>query len=101
MSSAWRNFLGKLINLHMRTILTAFLTLIIASSVFGQSSTSTFTTGNIPLNFTAYSAGCNGPTFPLVVTIPAGASVISIDIAYAITAANGAWKSEQSSQIHC
>ncbi len=37
----------------------------------------------------------------MVVNIPAGASVTGIDITYDFVALNGAWMSEQRSQIHC
>ncbi|MDG1333649.1 MAG: T9SS type A sorting domain-containing protein [Crocinitomicaceae bacterium] len=70
-------------------------------AAFAQTSTSTYSVGNIPANMTSYSATCNGPITPLVVTIPAGATVTGIDITYSITAASGAWMSEQRSQIHC
>lgn len=81
-----------------------FLMLTLCFAVFysnGQSSTATYNAGNIPTPITNYSAACNGPTTPLVVTIPAGASVTGIDISYDFTATGGAWMSEQRSRIHC
>lgn len=68
---------------------------------YGQSVTATYNAGNISTSYNVYSATCNGPTTPLVVTIPAGASVTGIDIAYDMTALGGAWMGEQRSQIHC
>ncbi|MDX2362016.1 MAG: BNR-repeat neuraminidase N-terminal domain-containing protein [Crocinitomicaceae bacterium] len=67
----------------------------------GQSVTNTYSAGDIPTNLSSYSATCNGPMTPLVVTIPAGANVTGIDVSYNFTAFNGSWMSEQRSQIHC
>ena len=66
-----------------------------------QSVTATYNAGNIPTPITNYSATCNGPVTPLVVTIPAGANVTGIDITYDFVATGGAYMSEQRSQIHC
>lgn len=71
------------------------------SHSFGQSATVTYSAGNISTPITNYSATCNGPTTTLVVSIPAGASVTSIDVAYDFTAFNGVWMSEQRSRVHC
>lgn len=68
---------------------------------YGQSATATYNAGNISTPISSYSATCNGPTTTLVVNIPAGANVTSIDISYDFTAFNGAWMSEQRSRIHC
>ncbi len=63
--------------------------------------TATYNAGDIPTPIGAYDGTCNGPTTPLVVTIPAGNYVFSVDVSYDITAGSGAWMSEQNSQIFC
>lgn len=79
-----------------------FLTVCIAvTNSFGQTATATYSAGNIATTITNYSGTCNGPTTPLVVTIPAGASVTGINISYNMTALGSAWRSEQRSRIHC
>jgi hypothetical protein len=81
--------------------ISLLIALFLSISALSQSSSSTYSAGAIPLNLTSYSSTCNGPVSPLVVVIPAGATVTGIDISYDITAASGAWMSEQNSQIHC
>lgn len=88
----------KTINLLISLFLAFF---VLVSYSLGQSVTATYSAGNIATPITNYSAACNGPTTPLVVTIPAGANVTSIDVSYNFTALNGAWMSEQRSRIRC
>ena len=89
----------------MKSIILITLLLLLGglNIVLSQSSTATYTAGNIPTNFNSYSAACNGPLTPLVVTIPAGATVTSVDVSYNFTApvAPNGWMSEQRSQIYC
>ncbi|PHR26263.1 MAG: hypothetical protein COA38_15210 [Fluviicola sp.] len=69
--------------------------------VFSQSANALYNTGNIPTNFSTYSGACNGPLTTLTVIIPAGMNVTSVSVTYDMIALNGAWMSEQNSQIHC
>ena len=86
----------------MKPILVVLATILITTSVsFSQSASATYSAGDIPTDLTTYSGTCNGPVTPLVVTIPAGATVTGIDIAYTFTAINNAYLSEQRSRIHC
>ncbi len=89
----------------MKKITTLFSALVLTA--FGwqanaQSVTATYSAGDINTNDLSYSTTCNGPTTPLVVTLPAGTwQVDSVNTAYDITAQSGAWMSEQRSQLGC
>ena len=83
------------------TMVLFFIGLLIAFTSISQSSTSTYSNGIIPFSFNTYDAGCNGPMSPLVVNIPAGSTVTSIEISYDVIAGNGAWMSEQRTAVHC
>ncbi|WP_068475388.1 T9SS type A sorting domain-containing protein [Saccharicrinis aurantiacus] len=62
------------------------------------SATSTYTSGHIPTSYN--SVNCD-PKAQLIVTIPEGAEVTSVDVSYSMTATNGAYMSEQYSKISC
>jgi hypothetical protein len=83
--------------------ITLILSLGGINSITAQSATATYTAGDIPTNvsFSAYDPTCNGPLTPLVVTIPVGATVTSVEVSYSMTARRFAWMSEQMSQIYC
>ncbi len=84
--------------------ITAFL--IFSTSVFSQTASATYTAGDIP---TTYSTSANISTSSvatepgtLTVTIPTGNTTItSVDVAYQMTATNGAYMAEQRSFIKC
>ncbi len=81
--------------------ITTFALCLNIGLLWGQSSSSTYNSGDISTGDGAYSASCNGPLTTLVVTIPAGANVTGVDVSYDMTAQAGAWMSEQRSQIYC
>lgn len=81
--------------------LLCFIGFLLSFSTYSQSSTATYSSGAIPFSFNAYDASCNGPVSPLVVNIPAGAMVTSVDITYDVLAANGGWISDQRTAVHC
>jgi len=88
----------------MRNIIFLLLaTISFSLSSFGQSVSATYSTADIPTGDGAYDATCNGPLTTLVVNIPAGANVTSVEVSYDITAplAGGGYMSEQRSQIYC
>ncbi len=85
----------------MKKILLFILAICFSQFIYGQSSSATYSTGDIPTSYLAYDASCNGPVTTLDVTIPAGMFVTGIDVSYDMTAATGAWMSEQNSQIYC
>jgi PKD repeat protein len=62
----------------------------------------TYTAGDIPTdkNFTVLPGSSSCPA-TLVVSIPAGAEIASLDVSYQMTAQNNGWKSEQRSQLRC
>ncbi len=80
-----------------------FTTLLLSNVSFGATVSSTYSAGDIPTNNSSYSATCNGPVTTLTVNLPAGGPwvVSAVDVSYDMTAANGAWMSEQRSQIYC
>lgn len=84
-----------------RLTISIVVFLFVNGILIAQSSSATYTAGNIPLNYSVYSATCNGAATPLSVNIPAGSIVTSISVSYSILAANGAWISEQQSQLSC
>ncbi len=70
---------------------------------FGATVSGTYTAGDIPTNNSSYSSTCNGPVTTLTINLPAGGPYIvsGVDVSYDMTAAGGAWMSEQQSQIYC
>jgi len=80
-----------------------FLLITCSFALQGQTVSATYSIGDIATNNSSYSPTCNGPSTPLTINLPAGGpwEITSIDIVYNMTAANGAWKSEQRSRIHC
>ena len=87
----------------MRSLTITLLLLLISNSAFTATVTGTYNAGDIPTNNTTYSAACNGPATPLTVSLPAGGPwiVTSVEVDYDMTAASGAWKSEQRSKLYC
>ena len=68
---------------------------------FGQSSTATYSGGDIPTGDDGWpgtGVACTAST--LQVNIPIGATVTGVDVAYNMTAATDGWMSEQRSQIY-
>ncbi|MBT0609210.1 GEVED domain-containing protein, partial [Aequorivita echinoideorum] len=80
----------------------SFLLILIAFGLKAQTITQTYNAGDIPTSYTYYSATCNGPLSTLALQLPAGGpwEVTGFDVFYSMTAANGAWMSEQRSLIH-
>ncbi|MFD2891033.1 T9SS type A sorting domain-containing protein [Flavobacterium chuncheonense] len=76
------------------------LLLLFYNSITAQSVTATFSTGDISTNYNSFSSSCIGT---LAVTLPAGQNwtVTGVDVVYNMTAANGAYKSEQRSRLYC
>jgi len=66
------------------------------------SESATYTTGNLSTdrNFTALPGSSTCPGL-LIVTIPIGAIIYSVDVEYKMRALNQGWKSEQRSQLRC
>jgi len=69
---------------------------------FAYMAFATYTAGDIPTDHTFISlpgnSSCPGN---LAVTIPAGATIASVDVSYDMTAQNLGWMSEQRSQLRC
>lgn len=66
------------------------------------SSSAIYTSGDISTDRSFTSAtGSSSCPGTLVVTIPAGAEITSVDVSYAMTARNWGWMSEQRSQLRC
>lgn len=88
----------------MKNILFAFLAICLSLQLNAQSSISvTYNAGVIPSFFEVYDFTCNGPVTALTITLPSAPGnyeIKGIDISYDFTAANGAFMSEQRSQIH-
>ncbi len=89
----------------MRRIL--FLTIAVAMimatpAALAQSASATYTLGDgeADSDFTALPGSSNCP-IPLTVTIPAGETIVGVDVTYQITAHNGAWTNEARSQLRC
>lgn len=87
----------------MKNLVFTLLLSLSILSLRSQSVTATYNAGDIGSDESAYNAGttCNGNNTPLVVNIPAGAIVTSVDVSYSMTAQGGGWMSEQRSQIFC
>ena len=85
-----------------RYLIVNFLLLMSAICMNAQQSiTQTYSLGDIPTSFGDYDATCNGSGTTLSVSLPAGGpwEVTSVDVAYDMTAQNGAYMSEQRSKI--
>ena len=82
-------------------VLSFFLCSTIPSSALTIANT--YVAGDIPTNATNYDPTCNGPATPLTVLLPAGGPwlITSLDVEYDMTAATGAWMSEQRSRLYC
>ncbi|MCB9360574.1 MAG: gliding motility-associated C-terminal domain-containing protein [Flavobacteriales bacterium] len=76
---------------------------VFVTTIVAQSVTATYTVADIPTGDGTYDATCNGPLTTLVVNVPAGADVTSVDVAYNMTSsgAGGGWMAEQKSQLFC
>ena len=89
---------------HIKNFIIFFLGIFyFTSTILAQSSSATYTVSDLPTGDNVYDPTCNGPLTPLIVNIPPGANVTSIDVAYDMTAtaAGGGWMSEQESQLFC
>lgn len=87
---------------YLSFFLTFCLVVLGVVSGFAQSTVSaTYSLGDIPTSYDSYDASCTGPSTTLDVSLPAGGpwQVTGFDVAYDMTAASGAWMSEQRSQI--
>ena len=86
-----------------KLFLVPFILFVFATTLVAQSVTTTYTVADIPTGDGAYDSGCNGPLTTLVVNVPAGADITSVDVSYDMTspAAGGGWMAEQQSQIFC
>ncbi len=85
-----------------RKLLLLMFALVIIGTAIGQSVTATYTAGDIPTNYSSYSASCNGAATPLLVTLPGGTwEVTAVDVAYYMTAQNWGYMSEQRSMLAC
>ncbi len=85
----------------LRSLLVAVLVSGVGFSAYGQSVSATYSTGDIPtINGSAYNPGCIGT---LAVTLPGGNDwlVTGVAVVYNMTAAGGAYKADQRSQIYC
>ncbi len=73
--------------------------LLFSQIVFGQSVSATYSSGDIPTGDDAWPGLCSAKS--LIVNIPAGAIVTSVDVVYEMTAASPGWMSDQRSRIYC
>lgn len=91
--------------MELKIVKTLFfiISVILSLSLNAQSVDGTYSVNDIPTNNSSYSAACNGPSTPLSISLPSGGpwEITSVDVVYDMTAANGAWKSEQRSKIFC
>jgi PKD repeat protein len=92
----------KTVSLTINGAYTETKTDYISIATVQQSTTATYTAGDIPTDF-AFQSLPGQSTCPgvLVVTIPPGAVILSIDVSYQMTAQNVGWMSEQRSQLRC
>lgn len=87
-----------------KILLTLTLMFVWGLAIYGQSASATYTAGDIETdrNFTSLpgASACPGT---LIVTIPVGATITSVDVAYDMTAlaSGNAWMNEQRSQLRC
>jgi hypothetical protein len=90
----------KLFQTVLPVVVIIFLLAITGSS---QSSSATYTNGDIPTFLGMYSSTCNGPLTKLAVPLPSGGpwTVTGIDIAYAMTAQANGKMVDQRSYIRC
>ena len=79
-----------------KILLLSFL--FFTSFSFSQTASATYTSGDISTNLNNWLASCSPNT--LVVNIPVGAEVTSIDVSYDMTTDNNAWRSDQQSRIY-
>jgi hypothetical protein len=85
----------------MRFYTLGFILFIGLKVLTAQTTSSTYSTGDIPTSFDAYDATCNGPLTTLTINIPAGDVVTAVDVIYDMTAAADGYMSDQESQIYC
>ena len=86
----------------MSKIILILLALLIQLGVFGQSVTATYTLGNSNTDSGFQSLpGASSCPIPLSVTIPAGARITGVDVAYTMVTANSGWRDEQRSELRC
>ena len=87
----------------MKNYLTLLALVLISHFTYSVTVSNTYNAGDISTNNTTYSATCNGPITPLTVALPAGGPwiVSGVEVDYDMTAASGAWMSEQRSKIYC
>jgi|GEM_PF-2009845 len=85
-----------------KIVLLLTLMFVLGFTSYGQSASATYTAGDIQTDrgFTSLpgASGCPGT---LTVTIPEGVIITGVDVVYDMTAAAGAWKNEQRSQLRC
>jgi parallel beta-helix repeat protein len=84
----------------MKKLLTLLLAMIAASCLWAQSLTVTYTAGDIPTDQQSPWVGPSTCPGEITVTIPAGNWITGIDVAYDMTAQNGAYMSEQRSRLY-
>lgn len=88
--------------MRLKKIILILICILFYNVNYSATISGTYTAGDIPTNTVGFT-GCNGPLTTLSISLPAGGpyDIISIDVSYSMTAAGGAWMSEQRSQIYC
>jgi hypothetical protein len=84
----------------MKKLITLMLTIAFAVTLHGQSLTVTYSAGDIPTDQQSPWVGPSTCPGEVTVTIPAGNWITGIDVAYDMTAQNGAYMSEQRSRLY-
>lgn len=79
--------------------ITLILFFLITQIIYAQSSTATYSSGNIRTGDGSWPGSCNAKT--LTLTVPIGATITGVDVSYNFQARNSGWMSEQRSQIYC
>jgi hypothetical protein len=83
-----------------KCIITSASLLLLIASLFGQSPlVLTYTDGDIPTDMQSPWVGPSTCPGEMMVAIPEGNWITSVDLSYSMTAASGAWVSEQRSRL--
>lgn len=84
----------------MKKFTSLFVLLLLELAIYGQSVSVTYTGGDISTDLQNPWTGPSSCPGEVTVTIPQGSWITGVDVAYSMTAASGAWMSEQRSKLY-